>query len=60
MYQDGEKFLMNGGQKGPQVGIIPPGEHRINPHLFNVKVTNAVFVGEDEVAVVEAIDGEAH
>lgn len=58
MYQDGEKFLMNGGQKGPQVGIIPPGEHRINPHLFNVKVTNAVFVGEDEVAVVEAIDGQ--
>jgi|JI6StandDraft_1071083.scaffolds.fasta_scaffold17419_2 uncharacterized membrane protein YqiK len=58
MYQDGEKFLLNGGQKGPQVGIIPPGEHRINPHLFNVKVTNAVFVGEDEVAVVEAIDGQ--
>ncbi len=58
MFQDGEKFLLNGGQKGPQVGVIPPGEHRINPHLFNVKVTNAVFVGDDEVATVESIDGK--
>lgn len=59
MYQDGEKFLTNGGQKGPQVGIIPPGEHRINPHLFNVKIAPAIFVDENEVAVCEAIDGQA-
>lgn len=57
-YQDGEKFLTNGGQKGPQVAVIPPGEHRINPHLFNVKVVNAVSVGDDEVALVESIAGE--
>lgn len=57
-FQDGEKFLINGGQKGPQVAIIPPGEHRINPHLFNVKVVNAVSVGDDEIAVVESIAGE--
>jgi len=57
-FQDGEKFLINGGQKGPQVSIIPPGEHRINPHLFNVKVVNAVSVGDDEIAVVESIAGE--
>jgi uncharacterized membrane protein YqiK len=57
-FQDGELFLKNGGQKGPQVSIIPPGEHRINPHLFNVKVVNAVSVGDDEVAMVESIAGE--
>lgn len=57
-FQDGEKFLLNGGQKGPQVAVIPPGEHRINPHLFNVKIVNAVSVGDDEVAVVESIAGE--
>ena len=57
-FQDGEKFLLNGGQKGPQVSIIPPGEHRINPHLFNVKIVNAVSVGDDEIAVVESIAGE--
>lgn len=57
-FQDGEMFLKNGGQKGPQVSIIPPGEHRINPHLFNVKVVNAVSVGDDEIALVESIAGE--
>lgn len=57
-FQDGELFLKNGGQKGPQVSIIPPGEHRINPHLFNVKVVNAVSVGDDEIALVESIAGE--
>lgn len=58
VFQDGEKFLINGGQKGPQIGIIPPGEHRINPHLFKVKVTRAVSVSDDEIAIVEAIAGE--
>jgi uncharacterized membrane protein YqiK len=57
-FEDGEKFLTNGGQKGPQVSIIPPGEHRVNPHLFNVKIVNAVSVGDDEIAVVESIAGE--
>jgi uncharacterized membrane protein YqiK len=59
VYQDGEKFLINGGQKGPQVGIVPPGEHRINPHLFKVKVVKAVTVKDDEIGFVEAIAGEA-
>ena len=57
VYQDGEKFLKNGGQKGPQVGIIPPGEHRINPHLFNVKISNAIYINDDEVATIEAVAG---
>ena len=58
VFQDGEKFLKNGGQKGPQITVIPPGEHRINPHLFHVKITNAVYLDEEEIAIVEAIAGE--
>lgn len=58
-FQDGEKFLLNGGQKGPQITIVPPGEHRINPHLFKVKIVDAVSIGDDEIAMVEAIAGQA-
>jgi uncharacterized membrane protein YqiK len=36
LFQDGEAFLRNGGEKGPQVLILPPGEHRINPHLWAI------------------------
>ena len=36
-FQDGESFLKNGGEKGPQIEILPPGTYRINPVLFKVK-----------------------
>ncbi len=58
-FQDGEAFLRNGGQKGPQVAIIPPGEHRINPHLFEVSVVKTPVVAQDQIATVEAIAGES-
>lgn len=58
-FKDGEKFLKEGGQAGPQIQVIPPGEHRINPYLFSVKVVPAVKVNQNEVAVVEAIAGKA-
>lgn len=57
IFQDGEAFLRNGGQKGPQIAVIPPGEARINPHLFEVRVVKAPFVQQNQVATVEAIAG---
>jgi uncharacterized membrane protein YqiK len=57
-YQDGEAFLANGGQKGPQVAILPDGQHRINPYLFQVEIVSVITVGEDEVGNVESIAGE--
>lgn len=56
-FQDGEAFLANGGQKGPQVAILPDGEHRINPFLFHVEVVNVLIVRDDEVGIVESIAG---
>src|SRR5580704_826866 len=53
LFQDGEAFLKNGGEKGPQVLILPPGEHRINPHLFTVDVTSAIIIKESQVGIVE-------
>lgn len=57
LFQDGEAFLKNGGQKGPQVHILPPGEHRINPHLFNVSITKAISIADEQVGIVEAVAG---
>ena len=57
LFQDGELFLNNGGEKGPQIPIIPPGLYRINPLLFNVKPVDVTVIGENQVGIVEAIDG---
>ena len=43
-FQDGEAFLRNGGQKGPQVDVLPPGKYRINTYLFHVRNEPAVLV----------------
>lgn len=35
-FQSARKFLMNGGEKGRQLGILTAGAYRINTALFNV------------------------
>lgn len=57
LFQDGEAFLRNGGQKGPQLAILPEGEYKINPHLFEVLEVPATMIGDGEVGVVDAVDG---
>jgi len=57
-FQDGEEFLKNGGQKGIQIAIIPPGEYRINPKLFQVSHENITVIRENEVGLVESFDGK--
>ncbi len=56
-FQDGEGFLRNGGQKGPQVDILPPGKYRINTYLFRVRAQPALIVAQGQVGVVSARDG---
>ncbi len=58
LFQDGEAFLRNGGEKGPQLNILPEGEYKINPHLFEVDIVDAIMIGEFEVGCVEAIAGK--
>ena len=58
LFQDGEAFLSKGGEKGPQLQILPEGEYKINPHLFQVEQVDAIEVGEHEVGIVESIAGE--
>jgi regulator of protease activity HflC (stomatin/prohibitin superfamily) len=57
-FQDGARFLTNGGQKGPQVDILPPGKYRINSYLFRVRVEQALIVPQGQIGLVSARDGE--
>jgi uncharacterized membrane protein YqiK len=58
LFQDGELFLQNGGEKGPQLSILPEGEYKINPHLFSIDIVQAVMIEDSEVGYVESIAGE--
>ncbi len=57
-FQDGESFLRNGGQKGPQIEILPPGQYRINPVLFKVRKVPVVIIDKGRIGVVTSQDGE--
>ena len=56
-FQDARAFLESGGQRGPQIGLIPPGTYRINTLLFSVTLTDAIVVPPGQVGVIEARDG---
>lgn len=57
-FQDARAFLDNGGERGPQIDVIPPGTYRINPLLFKVSLADAVSVPPGQIGVVEARDGQ--
>jgi uncharacterized membrane protein YqiK len=69
-YQDAEQFISSGGQKGPQVEILTPGTYRIltnsldvddqnamKPGLFTVRLFDATLISENQIGLVEALDG---
>lgn len=69
-FQDAESFIYNGGQKGPQVEIMTPGTYRIHtqsfaldnaneikPGLFTVRLFDATIITENQIGLVEALDG---
>src|SRR5215210_4431047 len=68
-FQDAESFIANGGQKGPQVELLTPGTYRImtqsvpleggdpKPGLFFVRLFDATVINENQVGLIEALDG---
>ena len=69
-FQDAEAFIHNGGQKGPQVEILTPGTYRIHtqsvsiddpndvrPGVFTVRLFDATVISENQIGLVEALDG---
>ncbi len=57
-FQDGEAFIQNGGEKGPQISILPPGFFRINPILFMVKKMPSVVIDKGQIGLVTSMDGD--
>jgi len=71
-FQNAELFVSAGGQRGPQVDILTPGTYRIltqslpleggneaKPGLFSIRVFDATVINENQIGLVEALDGSA-
>ncbi|HQR36389.1 MAG TPA: SPFH domain-containing protein [Blastocatellia bacterium] len=68
-FQNAEQFIAAQGQKGPQVDVLTPGTYRIltnsislednavKPGLFTIQLADAAMINENEVGLVEALDG---
>lgn len=55
---DAVQFLTDGGQKGPQLTVLPPGSYRYNPYLFDIETKPALDVEVGTVAVIKANAGD--
>ena len=56
-FQDAEGFLSAGGEKGPQIEIVPPGNYRINTAQFRVSTNGTVIIPKGKIGLVTAMDG---
>ena len=57
-FQDAQKFLDNGGQRGRQTAFMTAGSYRINTFLFEVSIVDQLIIHENMVGVVTTLDGE--
>ncbi|HWX20215.1 MAG TPA: flotillin family protein [Candidatus Binatia bacterium] len=70
-FQDARKFLVNGGEKGRQLGVLTAGTYRINRALFTVITSDTAQdhgmlgsqlrlhqIEPDMVGIVTAMDGQ--
>jgi hypothetical protein len=51
---DAEVFLTSGGQRGPQLTVLPPGKYRINHYLWDVALRDAKEIQAGFVGVVKS------
>ena len=56
-YQNARAFLAAGGERGPQLAVIPPGSYRINTALFSVRSCPAIEIPADKIGIVETMEG---
>ncbi len=57
-FQDARAFLVGGGQRGPQITIIPPGTYRINTSVFSVNTAKVLEIPVNAVGIVTIKDGK--
>ena len=58
-FQSARAFLEHGGERGPQIAIIPPGTYRIHTVLFSVEQERALEIPDNMVGIVTTKDGTA-
>ncbi len=56
-FQDARAFLNNGGERGPQIAIIPPGTYRINTALFSIRQAEVLDIEDNKVGIVTTKEG---
>ena len=56
-FQDARAFLSGGGERGPQIAIIPPGTYRINTALFSVVQEKVLEIADNMVGIVTTKEG---
>src|SRR5574338_182659 len=56
-FQNARAFLMRGGERGPQISVIPPGTYRVNTALFTVRQAEVLEIPEGKVGLVTTQDG---
>jgi uncharacterized membrane protein YqiK len=57
-FQSVRCFLESGGERGPQIAIIPPGVYRINTVFFTIAQAPALEIADNMVGVVTTKDGK--
>jgi uncharacterized membrane protein YqiK len=58
-FQDARNFLTGGGERGPQITVIPPGTYRINTGLFSIVQEEVLEIEDNMVGVVTTREGRA-
>jgi uncharacterized membrane protein YqiK len=56
-FQDARAFLEGGGERGPQMTIIPPGTYRINTALFTVQAVKVLDIPDNMLGIVTTKEG---
>ena len=51
---DAEVFLLNGGQRGPQLSVLTPGKYRLNSYLWDITEVDAREVKAGFVGVIKS------
>lgn len=57
-FQSARQFLQSGGERGPQIVIIPPGTYRINTDVFSVEKVPVTEIPDNMVGIVTTKEGK--
>ena len=56
-YQSARSFLEEGGERGPQITVIPAGTYRINTELFNILEVPVTEIPQNMLGIVTTKEG---